>query len=151
MEDVKVNLDISHWVVCLERFFGSKESLMKNGPEIEWYPDVVDLLNHHCKMIHARVGFPQGIQVPDLNAPEYALAVKSHMMYWEAIMKHIHVTGQTLYVTPEHGPWPYQHSLPNTNMKPTTDIWEANNHVARMISDLWKSVAGIKKEVKANE
>jgi len=44
------------------------------------------------------------------------------------------------YVEPEHGPWPYQQSMPNTQTKPTHDIWESNKHMAKLVKDSWPSV-----------
>jgi hypothetical protein len=44
MAKVKVNLDISHWVVCLERIFGTENSLKVNGEVDEWWPEVLEML-----------------------------------------------------------------------------------------------------------
>jgi len=38
MAKVKINLDISHWVVVLERIFATEQSLKENGPVDEWWP-----------------------------------------------------------------------------------------------------------------
>ena len=40
LESVKTNLDISHWVVILERCFGSPESIAENGCDDVWWNDV---------------------------------------------------------------------------------------------------------------
>jgi hypothetical protein len=38
-------------------------------------------------MIHARVGYCAGPQVPDPSAPEYAKEVAAHFKYWKEVMK----------------------------------------------------------------
>lgn len=137
LASLKINLDISHWVVCLERCFASKVSLHENGHVDNWWPEVLELLKHHTFMIHARVGYGEGSQVPDPAAPEYANDVAAHLMYWEEIMKGQMAGEKVCFVEPEHGPWPYQQSAPHTDMKPNHDIWVANNYVAKLVSDRW--------------
>jgi hypothetical protein len=46
MAAVKVNLDISHWVVCLERIFATEQSLQENGTCDEWWPGVLEMLKN---------------------------------------------------------------------------------------------------------
>lgn len=60
LAELKVNLDISHWVVCLERIFATESSEKENGAVDGWWPEVLDLLKKHCYMIHARVGYGEG-------------------------------------------------------------------------------------------
>ena len=59
------------------------------------------------------------------------------MAYWEATMEGMIAREQICNVEPEHGPWPYMQSLPFTEMKPTHDIWEANNFIAKHIRERW--------------
>jgi len=67
------------------------------------------------------------------------------MRYWEDTMEGMVERGQICNVEPEHGPWPYMQSLPFTDMKPTHDIWEANNFVAKQFHDKWPEfVANLK-------
>jgi len=60
LKDIKVNIDISHWVVCLERIFASPESKIENGDVDGWWPEVLDMLKNNCWLIHARVGYGEG-------------------------------------------------------------------------------------------
>ena len=108
LKDVKVNLDISHWVVCLERIFATESSAQENGPVDEWWHESLKELQDRCYMIHARVGYGEGPQVPDPAAPEYANEVNAHMMYWEGVLKGMIAKERVCYVEPEFGPWPYQ-------------------------------------------
>ena len=58
-----------------------------NGQVDGWWPEVLDMLKNKCILIHARVGYEEGPQVPDPAAAEYAAEVVCHMGWWEAIMK----------------------------------------------------------------
>lgn len=45
LQNIKINLDISHWVVCLERCFGSEVSNQENGSDDDaWWYDVKNML-----------------------------------------------------------------------------------------------------------
>ena len=86
LENVKVTLDISHWVCCLERCFASKESVHENGKE-PWFNEVMELVKKHTYLTHARVGYGEGPQVPDPTDPVYKADVNAHMDWWESVMK----------------------------------------------------------------
>ena len=45
-------------------------------------------------------------------------------------------------VEPEHGPWPYQQSMPSTGMKPSHDIWDSNGYVIKLVKERWPAIAG---------
>ena len=47
-------------------------------------------------------------------------------------------------VEPEHGPWPYQQSVPSTGMAPTHDIWESNKHVLKLVKERWPAIVDAK-------
>jgi hypothetical protein len=66
------------------------------------------MMRENVCFIHARVGYSEGPQVPDPSAPEYQDEVEAHMGYWTDLMKSLQEKGKTVYVEPEHGPWPYQ-------------------------------------------
>ena len=70
----------------LERTFDSPESHQMNGQVDGWWDEVLGMLQDRCWLIHARVGYEEGPQVPDPAAPEYAAEVKCHMGWWESIM-----------------------------------------------------------------
>ena len=48
LKDIKINLDISHWVVCLERIFDSPESRHMNGDVDGWWGEVLEMLKSRC-------------------------------------------------------------------------------------------------------
>jgi len=140
LKDIKINLDISHWVVCLERIFDSPSSKHENGDDGWWWDEIFDMVKHHCFLIHARVGYQEGPQVPDPAAPEYAAELKCHMGWWEEIMKAMIAQKKVCNVEPEHGPWPYQQSAPGTGMKPSHDIWESNAFIIKSVKERWPAI-----------
>jgi sugar phosphate isomerase/epimerase len=98
--EMKLTCDFSHWVVVMERLLDDDR-------------DAVLQVAQHAHHIHARVGYPQGPQVPHPAAPEYAAALASHQRCWEAIwsaQRSRNYASSTM--TPEFGPDGYLHTLP---------------------------------------
>ena len=103
--------DFSHFCCVCESLLAAQKETM-------------DYLCRRSGLIHARVGFPGGPQVPDPAAPEYADALSAHEAWWSEIARAQADRGEpVLRATIEYGPFPYLHHLPFTN-KPVTDLWE---------------------------
>ena len=68
---LRVNCDLSHWVVVCERLL--------EGPEFE---EIWLLLKDRCVHVHARVATPQQIQIPDPRFQKYAPEVEAFTGYW---------------------------------------------------------------------
>lgn len=102
LPDLKLTADFSHWVCVAERFLEDQaETMAKVIPHV-----------HH---VHSRVGFPEGPQVTDPRAPEYAEALAVHERWWDMIWESQAKSGWAeTTLTPEFGPYPYQHALPYT-------------------------------------
>lgn len=82
-----------------------------------------------CRHIHGRVGHTQGPQVSDPRAPEAQAMLEQHLSWWGDIWEAQHKAGvRVMSITPEHGPPPYQPSLPFSQI-PTADIWSINHMV----------------------
>ncbi|WP_035382541.1 sugar phosphate isomerase/epimerase [Ferriphaselus sp. R-1] len=114
---LRLTCDLSHWVVVMERLLDD---------DLE----VIDAVAQHAHHIHARVGYPQGPQVPHPAAPEYAHALASHQRCWERIWSSQAARGYTAStMTPEFGPDGYMHILPFTN-EPVADLVEVNEWMA---------------------
>ncbi|WP_422348967.1 sugar phosphate isomerase/epimerase family protein [Flagellimonas sp.] len=111
--DLKLTLDISHWMVV-------HESLLEGqNKELE---EIVDQSYH----IHARVGHAEGPQVNNPEAPEWQKALDRHLDIWEQIIQKRWSEGQgTVTVTSEFGPPTYLPALPYTQI-PVADQWKAN-------------------------
>jgi len=75
--------------------------------------------------IHARVGYPEGPQVPDPRAPEWKEALDHHLQWWDAVIALKRNKQYIMTITPEFGPYPYMVHLPYTD-KPICNQWDVN-------------------------
>ena len=119
--DLKLTLDISHWMVV-------HESLLENQDT-----ELSEVLNrsHH---IHARVGHAEGPQVNDPEAPEWKKAVDRHLDIWEKLIREKWQTQDVFTITPEFGPANYMPSLPYTKV-PVADQWKANVFMMKQLKE----------------
>ena len=111
--DLRLGLDLSHW--C-----NVAESWMDNQPE------ALDLALTRTDHIHARVGFPEGPQVPDPRVPEWKDALDKHVSWWTRVIDQRKKEGWEIFtITPEFGPYPYMTILPFSKI-PIADQWDVN-------------------------
>lgn len=113
--DLKLTLDISHWMVV-------HESLLEN--QNEELSEVIDRSHH----IHARVGHAEGPQVNDPEAPEWKKAMDRHLDIWEKVIRKKWETQDVYTITTEFGPADYMPTLPYTRV-PVADQWKANTYM----------------------
>lgn len=110
---LRLSLDLSHW--C-----NVAESWMEDQPE------AMSLALSRADHIHARVGFPEGPQIPDPRAPEWKEALEKHLGWWSRVIEQRHMEGwHEFTITPEFGPYPYMTILPYSK-QPITDQWDVN-------------------------
>jgi len=115
--ELRLNLDISHWMVVHERLIGLKDPLLQQ---------ILPRVDH----IHARVGFAEGPQVNNPAAPEWKSELDTHLDIWEHIIRR---ADQEVYtITTEFGPPPYLPTVPFSNV-PIADQWEANVFIMKAI------------------
>jgi len=132
--ELKINLDISHWVVVCERIFDQYDEV--------WWNNVLKLVTERADFIHARVGYSDGPQVSDPRAPEYAPEVAAHFKWWTAVWTGMRDRKmETAYVEPEHGPAPYMHTLPYTGV-PVADLWAVNSWVGQQVKEKFDAFSG---------
>ncbi|MFS4417512.1 sugar phosphate isomerase/epimerase family protein [Maribacter sp. 2307ULW6-5] len=112
LPELKLTLDISHWMVVHESLLQGKDTALTQILE----------RSHH---IHARVGHAQGPQVNDPQAPEWQKAVERHLDIWEKTIRKKWKTQDTMTVTTEFGPANYMPTLPHTQV-PVANQWKAN-------------------------
>ena len=95
IKNLRLTLDISHWVNVAESFLEDQEK-------------AVQLAIERTDHLHARVGYTEGPQIPDPRDPQWQFAVDKHIQWWDIIVsqKRNEVNG-VLTITPEFGPWPY--------------------------------------------
>ena len=86
-------------------------------------------------MIPARVGFPEGPQVPDPRVPEWKDALDKHVSWWTRVIDQRKKEGWEIFtITPEFGPYPYMTILPFSKM-PIADQWEVNLFMMEYLKD----------------
>ncbi|GGW47614.1 sugar phosphate isomerase/epimerase family protein [Arenibacter certesii] len=123
--ELKLTLDVSHWMVVHESLLQGKENLLA---------PVIDRTHH----IHARIGHAQGPQVNDPTAPEWTNALEKHLDIWEAIIKKGWKEHKGIFtVTTEFGPADYMPTLPYTRL-PLSDQWKANVFMMEAIKERLK-------------
>jgi sugar phosphate isomerase/epimerase len=110
---LRLSLDISHWCTVAESWLDDQ-------------PEAISMAISRADHIHARVGFPEGPQVPDPRAPEWKEALDKHLNWWKQVIDQRRIEGRAEFtITPEFGPYPYMTILPNSR-QPVSDQWEVN-------------------------
>ena len=120
LPDLQLVLDISHW--C-----NVHESLLEDQA------DAVTLVLSHTEHIHARVGFPEGPQVNDPQAPEWQDVLNHHLVWWDKVIDLQRKKGSTTFtITPEFGPPTYLPTLPYTR-QPVASQWDINKFMLDLL------------------
>ena len=94
-----MNADLSHWVVVCERVFDCPAHERINGSDGDWWPQVLSLVHpclcvtysntnmllliseqvaQHAHLLHARVAYREGPQVPDPSDAAWTNEVAAH-------------------------------------------------------------------------
>ncbi|MGV3763028.1 sugar phosphate isomerase/epimerase family protein [Parapedobacter sp.] len=116
LPELALALDISHWCNVHESMLGDQ-------------PEAVALALSRTRHLHARVGHPEGPQVNDPRAPEWAGVVAQHMAWWDRVVEYQRQGGKTaLTITTEFGPPTYMPVLPYTR-QPVADQWSVNKYM----------------------
>lgn len=119
---LRIAADFSHWCVV-------SESLLEDQA------DAVALAVSRADHIHARVGHPEGPQISDPRAPEWARALDAHLGWWDRIIEcHRQKGTAVLTITPEFGPAPYMPALPYTAM-PVASQWDINVYMMDLLRE----------------
>ena len=128
---IHLTADLSHWCCVCHTVFDSN-----NPRDANWWPDLLQLVADHTLLIHCRVGFDQGPQIPDPRDPAYAMTVQRHLEWWKSIWKTQVLQKEqqqtTLLCEMEFGPAPYMMVLPYTN-QPVASQWDVNNAMRDMV------------------
>lgn len=117
--DLRLTLDISHWCNVHESLLGDQ-------------PDTVALALSRTSHVHARVGHPEGPQVNDPRAPEWAGALDAHLAWWDKVVETRAKNGEGLTMLTEFGPPHYLPALPYTQ-QPVADQWGINVHMMQLL------------------
>ncbi len=125
LPDLRLTLDISHWCCVAESYLADQ-------------PEAVALAIARTDHLHARVGHPEGPQVPDPRAPEWADAVETHFAWWDRVVeRHRAEALPVMTVTAEFGPAPYTTPLPHSR-EPIADQWAINAWVVETLRSRWE-------------
>ena len=110
--------DFSHWCVVCEGLGASEDALLRE-------------VARHAVHIHGRVGYDQGPQVPDPQAPRYAADLERHLRWWRWIWEARNLQGHShSTLTPEFGPDGYQAVDPVSD-RPVGDLNRINQWMAQ--------------------
>ena len=129
--------DLSHFSVVTET--GADD------PEV---CTVVSLLTPRTRHVHARVGFPEGPQVPAVTGPLWAPLMAGYMAWWRGIYQAALARGDAVVTTtPEFGPyayaWVHAQAPLNPGRKDThNNVWATNHHVGQEVSRLFAELGG---------
>jgi sugar phosphate isomerase/epimerase len=122
LPDLRIGFDVSHWCAVAESYLENQK-------------ENVELAISRADHIHARVGFPEGPQIPDPRVPEWQEAVNIHIGWWEKIVERNRNEGKELFtITSEFGPFPYMPILPFTQ-QPVTSQWDVNVYMMNMLRE----------------
>ncbi|MFC5451931.1 sugar phosphate isomerase/epimerase family protein [Paenibacillus aestuarii] len=124
--ELKLTADISHWLCVCESY-------------LDDHAEALQLAAQRTLHIHARVGYPQGPQVPHPAAPEFERELYVHEAFWEAVLVQSQAEHRPFVtMTPEYGPPGYLHTLPFTK-QPVSDLWEVCSWMAKRFSSRFAS------------
>lgn len=118
--EMELTGDLSHFCVVSESMLEDQEEILD-----QIFPRIFHL--------HARIGYEQGPQVNDPQAPEWDMHVNRFIGWWQKIINLKQKAGeQVLTITPEFGPVPYMPMLPFT--QETTSVqWENNLFIKKLM------------------
>jgi len=123
--ELKITLDISHWVNVAESYLDDQS-------------EAVSIAIQRAGHIHARVGYPEGPQVPDPRVPEWEDALDHHLKWWDRIAERFKNENKVLTITPEFGAYPYMVHLPGSNA-PITNQWEVNKFMMDLLMERYSA------------
>lgn len=119
--ELRITLDVSHWVCVAESFLDDQASAMQLA---------IERTDH----IHARVGYPEGPQVADPRVEEWQEALNKHLKWWDQVVKYKKKQSPDgpLTISPEFGPFPYMVRIPASG-KPIAGQWEINSYMMHLL------------------
>lgn len=123
--NLRISADFSHWCNVAESMLEDQE-------------EAIDLAIERADHIHARVGFPEGPQIPDPRAPEWKDILNKHLSWWDRIIARARTEGRNSFtITPEFGPYPYMTILPHSQA-PISNQWEVNVFMMSLLKERYR-------------
>jgi len=135
----RITADLSHWVCACERVFSSES-------DAEW-PEILATVASRAALIHARVGYNEGPQVPHPAAREARYEVEEHLKWWRTIVEARAEAGDAeIFVEPEFGAPGYQRCTAFTR-EAEGDLWEINSYMAARFVKMCRGLRGVEAEM----
>lgn len=121
----KITADLSHWVCVTESYLENFQDILK------------ETINRSIHF-HARVGFPEGPQIPDPRLPYWSESVNIFMEWWRRIIEQRkHSGAKQMTATCEFGPVPYMWTSLSDN-RPVTSEWDINVYMMQLLTKAFK-------------
>ena len=117
--DLRITLDISHWICVAESWLDDQQT-------------TVQLAIERTDHVHARVGYPEGPQVPDPRIEAWQFALNKHLAWWDKVITKKRNQNTAITITPEFGPYPYMVHIPNTQ-SPICNQWDVNVYIMELL------------------
>jgi len=112
LPDLRIALDISHWCNIAEYSLNNQSN-------------AVDRVISGTDQIHARVGFSEGAQIPDLRVPAWPETLNIYLNWRKKVLNQSKQKGNTEVTNiATLDPFPYMSMLPFTLI--ITTQWEVN-------------------------
>lgn len=111
LPDLRITLDISHWVAVAESFLADQS-------------EAVYMALERADHLHARVGHTQGPQVTDPRLSQWKDASETFFAFWDNLMAIKKENYDSFSITPEFGPYPYMALL--RSGEPFCNQWDIN-------------------------
>jgi sugar phosphate isomerase/epimerase len=121
---LQITLDASHWVCVAESY-------------LEDQPAAMQLAIARTEHLHARVGYPEGPQVPDPRVKQWRHALEEHLAWWDKIAERKKQQNEVLTITTEFGPYPYMIHNPVTGV-PLCSQWTVNLYMMDLLKKRYK-------------
>ncbi|MDH7461741.1 sugar phosphate isomerase/epimerase [Chitinophagaceae bacterium 26-R-25] len=122
--ELKLTLDASHWVCVAESFLEDQSEAMQLAIE-------------RTEHLHARVGYPEGPQIPDPRVPEWQHALNAHLSWWDRVVERKKKENTVMTITPEFGPNPYMVHDPVSG-QPIADQWAVNVFMMNLLKQRYR-------------
>ncbi|MFB4349509.1 sugar phosphate isomerase/epimerase family protein [Microbacterium sp. CR_7] len=127
--DLRITLDLSHWIVVAESLLGDQ-------------PSAIDLAVERADHVHARFGHPQSPQIDDPDSPRWAAAVDRHLECWDRVVDRLRDLGRRPTFLAEFGPTDYATPDPRTG-GPLGGPAELNLWMTRLLRDRYAKGSAI--------
>ncbi len=116
---MKITADLSHWVCVTESY-------------LENFQDILTTAVERTAHTHARMGFPEGPQIPDPRSAVWQESVNYFVALWNRIFDFRKFRADDLFtITPEFGPPPYM--WVQTDGSPVASQWDINIYIKDLL------------------